>query len=80
MEMSPVAKERNQESLMQTGQPPTQTSPHSLSIRDAVEALGMFSSALHRSINFLKDGGTPPDNTVIDFETGCFRKVGSKRG
>ena len=76
LERSPVAKKRNKENSMQAGQTTIESSHHPLTIGEAAEALGMFPSAVHRSINCLKDGGTLPGNTDIDFENGCFRKVG----
>ena len=68
---------------MQTGQHtvepslrPSRPCPHSLTVEETAEALGMFPSSIHRSINYLKSGGTLLSNMEIDFENGCFRKIG----
>jgi hypothetical protein len=52
------------------------TSNNSMNIEETAAALGLFPSSIHRTINYLKSGGTLLSNMDIDFENGCFRKVG----
>ncbi len=51
-------------------------SGNSMSIEETAAALGLFPSSIHRTINYLKNGGTLLSNMDIDFENGCFRKIG----